>query len=156
MSGWRISASAGCGDAHLWLRHDVHRFMPPGMQHELRGINDPLAVLAFLEGKAGFNPDQSRVPKGNPDGGQWTADGGVGSVDDGNVLPDDAGRNDVDEDDSTEFSAIRRRTPLEDCELLYKRDLFQCRMVGSPACYHQALVRYHACQKGLPLPPLSY
>jgi len=26
--------------------------------------------------KAGFNPDQSRVPKGNPDGGQWTGDAG--------------------------------------------------------------------------------
>jgi hypothetical protein len=25
--------------------------------------------------KAGFNPDQPRVPAGNPDGGQWTSDG---------------------------------------------------------------------------------
>jgi len=25
--------------------------------------------------KYGFNPDQPRVPRGNPDGGQWTADG---------------------------------------------------------------------------------
>jgi len=26
--------------------------------------------------KAGFKPDQPRVPKGNPSGGQWTAEGG--------------------------------------------------------------------------------
>ena len=26
--------------------------------------------------KAGFKPDQPRVPKGNPDGGKWTAEGG--------------------------------------------------------------------------------
>lgn len=25
--------------------------------------------------KAGFNPDQPRVPRGNPDGGQWTDEG---------------------------------------------------------------------------------
>jgi hypothetical protein len=30
-------------------------------------------VLAF---KAGFNPNQPRVPAGNPDGGQWTGSGG--------------------------------------------------------------------------------
>ena len=26
--------------------------------------------------KAGYRPDQPRVPKGNSDGGQWTAEGG--------------------------------------------------------------------------------
>lgn len=34
---------------------------------------DP-ASLDFL--KAGYNPDQPRVPTGNPDGGQWTSAGG--------------------------------------------------------------------------------
>jgi hypothetical protein len=29
--------------------------------------------------KAGFNPDEPRVPRGNPDGGQWT-DGNIGSA----------------------------------------------------------------------------
>ena len=33
-------------------------------------------VLAF---KAGFNPNQPRVPAGNPDGGQWTGSGAGGS-----------------------------------------------------------------------------
>lgn len=26
--------------------------------------------------KANFNPNQPRVPRGNPDGGQWTSTGG--------------------------------------------------------------------------------
>ena len=40
--------------------------------------------------KAGFKPDQPRVPAGNPDGGQWTADEGNASA--------------------TDLSASRRRT----------------------------------------------
>jgi hypothetical protein len=31
-------------------------------------------VLDALHGKANFNPTQPRVPRGNPDGGQWTDD----------------------------------------------------------------------------------
>jgi hypothetical protein len=33
-----------------------------------------LAEVAVLA-KANFNPEQPRIPKGEPDGGQWTADG---------------------------------------------------------------------------------
>jgi hypothetical protein len=33
--------------------------------------------------KAGFNPNQPRVPAGNPDGGQWTDSGGGGGGDSG-------------------------------------------------------------------------
>ncbi len=32
--------------------------------------------LSSLLGKAGFRSDQPRVPRGNPDGGQWTDEGG--------------------------------------------------------------------------------
>jgi hypothetical protein len=38
--------------------------------------HDRALKLAY---KAGFNPDQPRVPKGNPDGGQWSGAGGGGS-----------------------------------------------------------------------------
>ena len=38
------------------------------------------ARFQALAEKAGFNPDQPRVPAGNPDGGQWTgSDGAAGS-----------------------------------------------------------------------------
>jgi hypothetical protein len=33
-----------------------------------------------LVAKAGFNPNQPRVPRGNPAGGQWTNGGGAGSA----------------------------------------------------------------------------
>jgi hypothetical protein len=39
-----------------------------------------------LRRKAGFRPDQLRVPAGNPDGGQWTAEGG--GINDPRVLSD--------------------------------------------------------------------
>lgn len=35
------------------------------------------ARFQALAEKAGFNPDQPRVPAGNPDGGQWTGSGGA-------------------------------------------------------------------------------
>jgi hypothetical protein len=42
------------------VRHDAWRFLPP----------DQLQLK--------YSPDQPRVPAGNPDGGQWTADGNGG------------------------------------------------------------------------------
>jgi hypothetical protein len=38
--------------------------------------------------KAGFNPDEPRAPRGNPDGGQWTREGGSRSANDGHDVPD--------------------------------------------------------------------
>ena len=38
--------------------------------------------------KAGFNPDEPRVPAGNPGGGQWTTEGGNGASNDPRVLSD--------------------------------------------------------------------
>ncbi len=38
--------------------------------------------------KAGFNPNEPRVPAGNPDGGEWTSEGGSGTSNDSPVLSD--------------------------------------------------------------------
>src|SRR5208282_2330153 len=38
----------------------------------------PALVLSELR-KYGYNPDEPRVPKGKPGGGQWTSGGGSGS-----------------------------------------------------------------------------
>ena len=38
-------------------------------------VRDAWRVL----GKTGYNPNEPRVPAGNPDGGQWTSDGGNGT-----------------------------------------------------------------------------
>jgi hypothetical protein len=39
--------------------------------------------------KAGYNLHQPRVPKGNPDGGQWTSDGDENSAGDAGIVPAD-------------------------------------------------------------------
>jgi hypothetical protein len=40
--------------------------------------------------KANFNPDEPRVPAGNPDGGQWTTEGAYGASSDRSVISDAA------------------------------------------------------------------
>jgi hypothetical protein len=41
---------------------------------DLQRLRDAVITHAFL---TKYNPDQPRVPAGNSDGGQWTADGNV-------------------------------------------------------------------------------
>ena len=54
-------------DAHRFLRPDWRRFMCSGQ------YDNPLYQLyARIEQK--YSSDQPRVPRGNPDGGQWTSD----------------------------------------------------------------------------------
>ena len=56
-------------DAYRWVRPDAARFVAPGSN-----VADALPALSSK-----YNPNQPRVPAGNPDGGQWT-DGGSGSA----------------------------------------------------------------------------
>lgn len=69
-------------DADRWLRPDAARFLAPGV--------DPSSALPALSCK--FNPNQPRVPAGNPDGGQWTdgggGAGGSGGINDPRVISD--------------------------------------------------------------------
>jgi hypothetical protein len=52
----------------------------PNSLHARLEIADAIRKLFPEEPrKAGFNPDEPRVPAGNPQGGQWTTDGGSGS-----------------------------------------------------------------------------
>ncbi|ABD08178.1 hypothetical protein RPB_3483 [Rhodopseudomonas palustris HaA2] len=70
-------------DADRWIRPDVARFLAPGVR--------PQDVFPALDRK--YNPNQPRVPKGNPDGGEWTL-GGLGarwSIDLTGVSPEDSG-----------------------------------------------------------------
>jgi len=112
---------------------------------ELAAIKAELRFRQLLR-KAGFNPDQPRVPAGDPDGGQWTSGEAAGGE-----------SNTVSDDGAVELAA-RRISPsiAAECELQYKLDIFQCRMVGLRACYAQAALRYANCLAGLPIPPLNY
>ena len=53
-------------DAARWVRPDIGRFLAPGVRPE-----DAFPALSRK-----YNPNQPRVPKGDPDGGQWTNGGG--------------------------------------------------------------------------------
>lgn len=55
-------------DAHRFLHADWRRHVTPGSE---------LAAL-FSEIERKYRPEQPRVPAGNREGGQWTADGGLG------------------------------------------------------------------------------
>ena len=85
-------------DAQRWLRPDSGRyrkpetFAPDGKSWREPAFDSALAALrrehaalrralaevkrAILARKAGFDPNQPRVPAGNSDGGQWTSGGG--------------------------------------------------------------------------------
>lgn len=54
---------------------------PPEAEEALTPFRN---FVRFVEAKRDgvkYSPDQPRVPEGNPDGGQWTAEGGSGSGD---------------------------------------------------------------------------
>lgn len=45
--------------------------------------------MMALQRATKFNPDQPRVPAGNPDGGQWTSGGGGEGINDSRVISDE-------------------------------------------------------------------
>ncbi|MDO8978992.1 MAG: hypothetical protein Q7V17_07150 [Afipia sp.] len=83
--------------------------------------------------KAGFNPDQPR-----DEDGRWT---GTGSSN---------------PDGKPGLSLLASYSSIAECNFQYKRDLFQCKIVGLRACYAQAMERLSACERGKPIPPLNY
>jgi hypothetical protein len=66
-------------NAHLFIRSDWRRFVQRGSELE--------AYYESIERK--YNANQPRVPRGNPDGGQWTSgEGGGGNADNGSHSSD--------------------------------------------------------------------
>lgn len=91
--------------------------------------------------KAGFDPDQPRVPAGSPDAGQWTSGGRTAERETG------ANR-----------GRLAARSPSVEaaCLLQYRQDTFICNTVGLRSCWQQAALRYANCLAGLPIPPLVF
>jgi len=87
-----------------------------------------------------FDPDQPRVSAGNPDGGQWTSEGGNG--------PGSTGGKAV--------LAARSKQSEAECEAQYAKDSFICRAVRTLLCWQQAAQRLAACLSGGQLPPLNF
>jgi hypothetical protein len=61
-----------------WMRPDAHRFVSPTWRRVVRLGSEAAAVFGLYEAK--YRPDQPRVPRGVPEGGQWTEDGGAGGA----------------------------------------------------------------------------
>jgi hypothetical protein len=49
-----------------------------------------------------------------------------------------------------------KKVDQAECDDMHRRDLFQCKMVGSPSCHAQAYLRYTNCLNGRQIPPLNY
>jgi len=107
----------------------------------LRAIGDLMAEARSEGAVQKYDPDQPRVPDGNPDGGQWINEGSSqGSA-----------------DNQTNIVVAARRKQLEaECDAQYNRDMALCRMVRTPLCYERAMARYVACMGEEPLPPLRF
>ena len=88
-----------------------------------------------------FDPDQPRVPAGNPDGGQWTSGGGPGRA--------------VSADRPFALAARSKQSEAE-CMAQYANDSFICRAVRTRVCWQQAAERLSACLSGRPLPSLNF
>lgn len=58
------------------MRPDSHLFVHPDWRRHVRPGSEAGYVFALYEGK--YRPDQPRVPRGSPEGGQWTDEEGGG------------------------------------------------------------------------------
>ena len=119
---------------------DAFRFMRPDWRHFVKPGSDAWVLYELYERK--FNPEQSRVPAGSREGGQW-----VGEV---GASPPNTGS-----DTGTESGRISTKIAY-DCDFMHRQDLFICKAVQSAVCYAQAYLRYTNCQNGRPIPPLNF
>lgn len=87
-----------------------------------------------------YRPDQPRAPAGTSEGGQWIGEGSTSRREERPRL------------------AARKLSAWEKAESQrqYDRDTFHCTMVASESCHAQATVRWIACEKRHPIPPLNY
>ena len=60
------------------------------------------------------------------------------------------------ESGSEPVPTARKKGDQAECDEMHRRDLFHCKMVGLPACYAQAYLRYTNCLNGRQIPPLNY
>lgn len=107
----------------------------------LKAIHELMSQSPPVSGARKFDPDQPRVPAGNPGGGQWTGNN------------DSLGR----PSGQTNIVLAARRKQLEaECDQQYNKDIILCRMLRTPLCYERAMARYIACMGEQPLPPLQF
>jgi hypothetical protein len=129
--------------AKAWMEQQQRRFLRPDGHRFVKRPDTRVAAkagawasvrkfdsLAYLT--------QPRVPKGNPEGGEWTADVAASG---GAELPD---------------ITLAAMSQIAKCEAQWLADILICRITKSAACYNQAMVRLTFCEKGLVPPPLNF
>ena len=72
----------------LWARINAATFLTDDEKRVATGY-EPLPAHSLTTLLAKYDPNQPRVPAGNSDGGQWTAEGRGGSGNDSRVLSDE-------------------------------------------------------------------
>jgi hypothetical protein len=134
------------------LRPDWRRFWKPG--HE----NDPLYKL-YESAERKFDANQPRVPKGEPEGGQWTSDGGSDQTT-GSAA---AGTNDQQTSDvsttadtDNQLGGLKTADRATGCLAQYKLDVDICRIVRTASCWRQAGFRLGQCMAGGYIPPIYH
>jgi hypothetical protein len=113
-----------------------------GDRQELTRLLDMKSILEALKREyyaRKYDPNQPRVPAGNPDGGQWT--NGSGSAASGR---------------SNRIATRRTRGLEAECDAQYRRDTVICNLVRTPLCWANAMQRYAACLAGRPIPELRF
>jgi len=139
----QIDALSGDREA-LWARVGAAGFLTVNEKRAAVGYGEVEGGegVGPLAGKAGFDPNQPRVPAGSPDGGQWT-DGGGG----GRTIPASAGRDTNDSNDSVrvasqiEFGVLLGQSPIHptrgggrDCFYRFSYGIVAVRQSATFAC----------------------
>ena len=129
------------------------------IKYQLAALRFETALIrhAHVCGKAGFNPDEPRIPAGNPDGGQWTA-GGAGFSPGGAGFTPRYSNAPARKPASYQFAA-RGSQSAAYCWNQMQIDMLYCSTLRPTiirACRAQAMERYAACLAGKPLPPLPF
>jgi hypothetical protein len=125
---------------------------------DLAALRVQFAALKLQRQLKAYDSNQPRMPAGSPEGGQWTSSGGGGSED--ATQTTETGQDGLSDSQSTvrEFQIAAPISPEREreCEVQFQRDIFHCNVVGLPACYDQAYLRYSNCLAGRAIPPLNY
>lgn len=127
------------------------------IKYELAAARFEVSLIRFDHAcrKAGFNPNEPRVPAGNPDGGQWTTEGGNASY-----TTVGTAAHTVSAAGTTQLSAAGRKRSAAWCWNQMQIDMLYCSSLlpvwRVAACRAQANERYAACLTGKPLPPLPF
>jgi hypothetical protein len=114
-------------------------FVPKALEARLE-IMKAISALASRETVQKFDSNQPRAPAGNPDGGRWTSEGGIGPTNTSGSI----------------VLAARSKQSEAECDAQHAKDSFICSAVRTPLCWQQAAQRLAACLSGRQLPPLNF